>query len=107
MSRSLSGSQRIDFSSSVSDSQQVNNGSSRMIGSLRSNQSSYSSGMIETNDDEEDDISTGLRTNKAKPKLFNLDDSENERDKVSDFIHKISFGLQSLFHFEGCRSLGT
>ena len=63
--------------------------------------------MIETNDDEEDDISTGLRTNKAKPKLFNLDDSENERDTVSDFIHKISFCLQSLFHFEGCRSLGT
>ena len=106
MSRSLSGSQRIDFSSSVSDSQQVNNGSSRMIGSLRSNQSSYSSGMIETNDDE-DDISIGLRTNKAKPKLFNLDDSQNERDKVSDFIHKISFGLQSLFRFKGCRPLGT
>ena len=118
MSRSLSSSQRVDFSSSECQSQQVNDSSSRMIGSLRSDQSSYSNEMTEANDDEEDDISTGIRTSKAKPKSFNLDGSENERDKVIDlfsktssvnsfcFIYKISFSLQNLFRFKGCTLLG-
>ena len=85
MSRSLSSSQRVDFSSLKSENQQVNDSSSRKIGSLRSDESSYCSEMIETNDDDdEDDISTGLRSSKAKPKSFNLDGSENERNKVID-----------------------
>ena len=118
MSRSLSSSQRVDFSSSKCQSQQVNDSLSRMIGSLRSDQSSYSNEMIEANDDDEDDMSTGIRTSKTKPKSFNLDGSENERDKVIDlfsktssvnsfcFIYKISFSLQNLFCFKGCTLLG-
>lgn len=90
MSRSLSSSQRVDFSSSKCQSQQVNDSLSRMIGSLRSDQSSYSNEMIEANDDDEDDMSTGIRTSKTKPKSFNLDGSENERDKVIDLFSKTS-----------------
>ena len=89
MSRSLSSSQRVDFSSSKCQSQQVNDSLSRMIGSLRSDQSSYSNEMIEANDDDED-MSTGIRTSKTKPKSFNLDGSENERDKVIDLFSKTS-----------------
>ena len=89
MSRSLSSSQRVDFSSSKCQSQQVNDSLSRMIGSLRSDQSSYSNEMIEANDDDED-MSTGIRTSKTKPKSLNLDGSENERDKVIDLFSKTS-----------------
>ena len=89
MSRSLSSSQRVGFSSSKCQSQQVNDSLSRMIGSLRSDQSSYSNEMIEANDDDED-MSTGIRTSKTKPKSFNLDGSENERDKVIDLFSKTS-----------------
>lgn len=97
MSRSLSSSQRVDFSSSKCEGQQVNDSSSRIIGSVRSDQSSYSNEMIEANDDEEDDISTGIRTSKTKPKSFNLDGSENERDKVIDLFSKTS-SVNSLFY---------